>query len=103
MLGPGGAGTADWAAHICAAQAAARRTVAKGSFLRLGKPMRDVTTLFLRLFGRVSVYINGSRLLGSTLLIGSRQAAPQGIPASYERQAREVVMPDGIARHWLYW
>ena len=67
MLGLGCAGTADCAAHNCAAQAAARRAVAKGRFLRLGKPMKDVTTLFLRLFGRVAVYRKGSRVLGWTV------------------------------------
>ena len=103
MLGAGDGEGLDCAAENLAAKAKASRDIARRKLLRLGEPMRDVTTLFLRLFGRVSVYINGSRLLGSTLLIGSRQAAPQGIPASYERQAREVVMPDGIARHWLYW
>ena len=68
MLGLGGAGAADCAAQNCAAQEAARRTVAKGRFLRLGEPMKDVTTLFLRLFGPVFVYLEAELLFCGSLL-----------------------------------
>ena len=103
MLGLGGAGAADCAAQICAAQEAARRTVAKVRFLRLGEPMKDVTTLFLRLFCDLSVYRSGSRFFGlRCVLIVSHQAAPCGMGASNKGQVQEVVMPDGFARDWLY-